>query len=160
MADRRRIVFIHGAGTSGQAYKATVLRRFFPDLVAPDFGDDVGERLVVLEQWLGGQSGWTLIGSSLGGLTAALYALRHPEQVRKLILLAPALTLPEFEPYRETTILTPTLIIHGERDDIVPIAPVRALARRVFRNLQFEVVEDDHRLHRTVEALDWPALVG
>ncbi|PIZ26267.1 MAG: alpha/beta hydrolase, partial [Chloroflexi bacterium CG_4_10_14_0_8_um_filter_57_5] len=47
-----------------------------------------------LEAILGAQTGWTIIGSSLGGLMAALFATQAPGQVRKLALLAPALILP------------------------------------------------------------------
>ncbi|MCP5114233.1 MAG: prolyl oligopeptidase family serine peptidase, partial [bacterium] len=46
-------------------------------------------QLEVIEQAAAGASGVSVIGSSLGGYLAALYAARHPE-VEWLLLLAPA----------------------------------------------------------------------
>ena len=35
-----------------------------------------------------------LMGSSLGGYLAALYAARHPQQIERLVLMAPAFQFP------------------------------------------------------------------
>ena len=115
--------------------------------------------MVQLAPILGEQAGWTIIGSSLGGLMAALWTCARPMQVRKLILLAPALHLPAFAAHRPAAIDVPVVIYHGRRDTVVPLPMVEALAERVFRQLVFHVVDDDHRLHATVQAIDWPALV-
>jgi pimeloyl-ACP methyl ester carboxylesterase len=57
--------------------------------LAPDFEHlTITGQLAVIEKALAGQPCW-LIGSSLGGYLAALYAARHPE-VDRLVLLAPA----------------------------------------------------------------------
>lgn len=53
----------------------------------------------------------------------------------------------------------PTIVYHGLRDTVVPLAPVRAVAERTFSNLRFNLVDDDHRLHATAEAIDWRALI-
>ena len=57
------------------------------------------ERMEKLEGLLAGKNELVLVGSSYGGLMAAVYACLHEERVKKLILLAPALHL---EPYNPT----------------------------------------------------------
>ena len=104
---------------------------------------------------LGDKTGWTIIGSSLGGLMAALYAAQAPGQVRKLVLLAPALTFPEFAARLPDPIPVPTILIQGSRDEILSPGAVRELAEKGFTNLTFIIVDDDHRLHKTAEGLDW-----
>jgi len=51
------------------------------------------------------------------------------------------------------------VVIHGTRDDVVPLEPVRALAERVFRNLSYTIVDDDHRLMKTAHEIDWRLLL-
>lgn len=156
----KRILFIHGSESSGQTYKAGLLRAVFPNLISPDFTDDLDERLAKLHAIIGKTRGWRLVGSSLGGLTAALFAAQAPKQVQKLVLLAPALNLAPFEPHRFRQIAIPTVIIHGTRDEIVPLEAVRPIAERVFPHLTYYVVDDDHRLHKTAETLDWKNLLA
>jgi predicted esterase len=90
----------------------------------------------------------------------ALFTCQHPLQVRKLVLLAPALTLPEFAASLPAPVDVPTIIIHGAQDDIVPLEPTRKLATQVFRNLEHHSVEDGHRLENTAMKLDWQALLA
>ena len=90
----------------------------------------------------------------------ALYTCQHPEQVKKLILLAPALTWPGFADHSSAPISVPTVVYHGRGDTIVPLEPVRAVCERVFTDLTFHAVDDDHRLLETAQAIDWPSLVG
>jgi pimeloyl-ACP methyl ester carboxylesterase len=93
-----RILYLHGFASSPASRKA----RFFaeqlrsagaqveiPDLAAGDFEHlTVSGQLRVIERAAGGEP-VSLIGSSLGGYLAALYAARHPE-ARRVVLLAPA----------------------------------------------------------------------
>ena len=78
MIDPARILFIHGSDSSSQTYKASILRGIFPGMLTPDFNGDLPERMKQLEAILGTETGWTLVGSSLGGLMAALFAMQHP----------------------------------------------------------------------------------
>lgn len=65
-----------------------------PELVEGDFEDlTITGQLGVIERLAGGES-VSLIGSSMGGYLAALYASRHPE-VERLVLLAPAFHFPQ-----------------------------------------------------------------
>ena len=153
-------LFIHGLISSGQGFKANLLRGIFPDILTPDFPGDLDQRMAKLEGILAEGSDHILIGSSYGGMMAALYACAHPDQVKKIILLAPALPFHPFDENPPGPCDVPTIIFHGKQDTIVPLERTRALAEQVFTNLQFHVVDDDHMLHKTVQQLDWRALVG
>jgi hypothetical protein len=43
---------------------------------------------------------------------------------------------------------------------VVPIEPVRAVAEKVFTQLTFEEVVDDHFLSQTLTAIPWRQLIG
>jgi predicted esterase YcpF (UPF0227 family) len=159
MLDPSRILYIHGSDSSSQTYKATLLHDIFPGMLIPDFTGGLPERMERLKTILGAETGWTLVGSSLGGLMAALFAMNHPDQVRKLILLAPALTLPGFTKSLSSQISIPTIIIQGNRDEFIPLGPTRKLAEKIFTHLTYIPVDDNHRLHKTAEELDWKKLL-
>jgi pimeloyl-ACP methyl ester carboxylesterase len=92
------IVYIHGFAsgpTSGKArYLGAYLRERgasvqIPDLAEGDFAHlTITRQLAVIDRAAGGRP-VSVIGSSMGGYLAALYALRHQE-VDRLVLLAPA----------------------------------------------------------------------
>jgi pimeloyl-ACP methyl ester carboxylesterase len=98
LSERLRVLYLHGFASSPASRKA----RFFaeklaslgfaveiPDLAEGDFkGLTITKQLALVER-LGQRERVIVIGSSLGGYLAALYAARHPE-VDRLILLAPA----------------------------------------------------------------------
>lgn len=154
-----RILFVHGSDSNGQTYKAQVLRRHFPKLLSPDFTGPLAVRLAQMEAIIKEQTGWILIGSSLGGLMAALFTTRHPNQVKKLVLLAPALNLSEFSRHLPKPVDVPTLLIIGKNDDVIPVQRVQQLAQQIFPCLEYLLVDDDHRLHHTAEVLDWKKII-
>lgn len=129
-------------------------------MLTPDFEGDVQERMAELISLLGNEKGWCLVGSSLGGLMATLFAMQAPDQVKKLILLAPALTLPEFIDHLPDPIPVPTIVVQGTKDELIPWEAARSLADRVFSDLKYMLVDDDHRLHKTAETLDWESLLS
>jgi hypothetical protein len=84
-----------------------------------------------------------------------------------LILLAPALSLDPFasraDPstgsgQRLQTVSVPTIVVHGTLDTVVPLEPVREIILKVFTDVRYYVVNDDHRLHKTLHDLDWKLL--
>ncbi|MBC8331302.1 MAG: alpha/beta hydrolase [Anaerolineae bacterium] len=156
------LLFIHGLEGSSQGMKAAYFRERFPEAYTPDFTGSLDQRmdqlLTVLQSRPEGK--WTLIGSSFGGLMAALYAKMRPQSLDKLILLAPALVWPDFALQDDLEIDVPTVIYHGTQDDVIPIEYVRSLAERSFMQLEFHTVDDDHLLHSTVRAIDWQRLVS
>lgn len=99
----------------------------------------------------------------------AIFTCEHPDQVRKLVLLAPALILPQFAPFHDTStslstgrepVSVPTTIIHGIQDTIVPLEKVREIAQKVFTNLTYKIVDDDHSLHNTADRLNWKTVIA
>jgi pimeloyl-ACP methyl ester carboxylesterase len=92
-----RILYLHGFASSPASSKARFFRERLtrvgfavevPDLAAGDFGGlTITGQLDVMARAAAGEP-VSLIGSSLGGYLAALYAARHPETVR-LVLMAP-----------------------------------------------------------------------
>ncbi|MBV8817713.1 MAG: alpha/beta fold hydrolase [Acidobacteriaceae bacterium] len=93
-----RVVYLHGFASSPQSKKARWFQERFaqkgieleiPDLANGDFEHlTISSQLQVIEQLCSGDP-VTLMGSSMGGYLAALYAARHPE-VEQVILMAPA----------------------------------------------------------------------
>ena len=96
------IFYLHGFASSAQSSKATYfagklrelgLELHTPDLNEPNFSTLTISRMVdqvgrAMEELTGPI---VLIGSSLGGFVAVQVALKHPERVSRLVLLAPAL---------------------------------------------------------------------
>jgi len=159
MIDPSRLIFIHGLEGTSQGTKATLLRGYFPGMLTPDFHGSLDERMAVLNKILGGKTGWKLIGSSLGGLMAAIFTCQHPEAVDQLVLLAPALILPQFAETNPQPVSVPTVVYHGKQDTVVLLEPTLILAKQVFTNLTYNIVEDDHGLYQTVHKIDWNQLL-
>jgi alpha-beta hydrolase superfamily lysophospholipase len=160
MLDTSRLMYIHGSESDSNSGKARQFREWFPGMVTPDFKGSFDERMGQLRSILSDTTGWTLIGSSYGGLMATVFALDHEPQLRKLILLAPALTLdPLASLSKPGTISVPTVLIHGTLDSVVPLEPVLVIAQQLFTHLTVNIVEDDHRLHKTANELDWKSIL-
>jgi uncharacterized protein len=98
-----RILYLHGFASGPGSGKAQWFRRAFaergvelevPDLVEGEFEAlTITGQLAVIERTTRGEA-VSLIGSSMGGYLAALYASRRPE-VERLVLLAPAFHFPQ-----------------------------------------------------------------
>jgi len=159
MIDPERLLFIHGLWGSSQGVKATLLREIFPAILTPDLRGELDKRMGELGMILGEKTGWTIIGSSLGGLMAAMFTCQNPDQVAKLILFAPALIWPDFADSLPEPVSVPTVVYHGSRDNIVPLEQAKGIAGRVFLNLTFNIVDDDHGLYKTVHEIDWRTLL-
>ncbi len=95
----RRALYLHGFASSPRSRKATVLGAQLRDelgyqVQVPDLEEGafpeltISRQLALIDRTL--QPPAVLIGSSLGGYLASLYAARNPDKVTALILLAPA----------------------------------------------------------------------
>ena len=157
--DNSKLIYLHGQESSSQSGKARQFAQLFPGMLTPDFTGSFAERMEQLKPILGRKKDWTIIGSSYGGLMGGVFTCKHPEQVKKLILLAPAIMLPEFTGEHFSTIDVPTILIHGKQDDVVPLKPVRLIAKKIFANLKYITVDDGHRLHKAFEELDWEDII-
>ena len=158
--DNSRIIYLHGLESNSQSGKARQFAEQFPGMVTPDFSGEFEERMAQLKPILGRKKNWTIIGSSFGGLMGTIFTCQKPTQVRKLILLAPALLRDPFGSYLNLEpVSVPTIIIHGTGDDVVPLEPVRELAEKLFTNLQYIVVDDGHRLQKAFGELDWKEIL-
>lgn len=162
MQPYEQTIFLHGLEGSSQGFKATWFRKHCAGVVTPDFHGSLDERMAQLTPILATQPTWTIVGSSFGGLMGALVACQSPQQVRQLILLAPALHRSDFTDCSSSAhpISLPVTIYHGSQDSVVPMEPVKAVAERAFANLTFHVVDDEHSLRNTFEGIDWVTLLS
>lgn len=102
-----RVVYLHGFASSPQSSKARFFggkfaqagvafeappldRGEFPNLTISGQMEVVGNAVSAQREKLAKGEPLILMGSSLGGYLAALYAERHPKAVDRLVLLAPA----------------------------------------------------------------------
>ena len=98
-----RIVYLHGFASSPQSSKARFFAERFGELGVPFTAPELDEgnfegltisgQLRVVEEAVRGVP-VVLMGSSLGGYLAALFAARNKDAVEKLVLLAPAFQFP------------------------------------------------------------------
>jgi pimeloyl-ACP methyl ester carboxylesterase len=153
-------VFIHGLESTGRGTKGVFFRNRYPDMIIEDFDGSFDHRMQKLESLLAGKTALILVGSSYGGLMAAVYACRNEERVRRLVLLAPALHIESCQPCLDKALQIPVVIFHGMRDEVVPMEAVRKVAERIFKDCRFNTLDDDHVLHNTFSGLDWDTLLG
>jgi len=153
------LVFIHGLESTAQGAKGQFFRKHFPEMNIEDYTGDFAARMTKLSLVLAGKSNLLLVGSSYGGLMAAQFALQNKERVKKIILLAPALNLPEFNPEAQQPLNLPVIIYHGIDDNVVDPFAVKNIAGKVFGRLEHHFVKDDHYLHKTFPNLEWKNLL-
>lgn len=158
--DNSRIIYLHGSDSNSQSGKARQFAEKFPGMVTPDFIGEFDERMTQLKNIIGRKKGWTIIGSSLGGLMGTVFTCQKPTHVRKLILLAPALMKDPFGSYLDLEpVSVPTIVIHGTADDVVPLEEARTYAEKFFTNLKYIVVDDGHRLQEAFKELNWEEIL-
>lgn len=91
------VIYLHGFASSPASKKAAYFSSKFgtgrirvPDLVGEDFyGMTLSRQLEEIDRAAGADP-VDLMGSSMGGYLAALFAAANPERVRRVVLLAPA----------------------------------------------------------------------
>jgi len=75
-------VFIHGLESSSKGNKGVFFKNRYPEMIIEDYEGSLEKRMTKLEDILEGKSNIILVGSSFGGLMAALYAHRHPGSLK------------------------------------------------------------------------------
>jgi alpha-beta hydrolase superfamily lysophospholipase len=154
-----KLVFIHGLESTAHGTKGQFFRQLFPQMIIEDYTGDFAARMSKLNGLLAGMTDLILVGSSYGGLMATQYAMENEDHIKKMILLAPALHLPEFSPPEQTKLQMPIIIYHGKNDDVVDPYAVETIARKYFKILKHNFVDDDHSLHKTFPQIDWKKLL-
>ena len=164
----KNIIFIHGLESSGKGFKALLLRKIIPEILTPDFEkyeqqksleDLFNARMTQLNNILCERTSWVIIGSSFGGLMSAIYAMENPTNVKQLILLAPFLESRKLKPSRYKAKDVPVIIYHGSKDKVVRYKGSKERAQKLFTNLKYNIVNDNHSLHNTVKLLNWKNLI-
>lgn len=151
--------FIHGLESSSKGYKAQLLSRLIPGIHVHDYVGTPEERMEQLREFTAAKENILLIGSSLGGLMASIFALEAPEKTVGLILLAPALPMFDFSHLPNRGYEGPTVMIHGRADTIVPLEETVQKAESLFTRLEIQIVNDDHRLKQTTDQIEWASLI-
>lgn len=141
-----RVVYLHGFASGPGSSKARFFGRKLtecgvaveiPRLDGGDFERlTITGQLAVIERVVDGRPA-VLMGSSLGGYLAALYASRHPE-IERLVLLAPAFQFPRR--FRER--YAPEDLERWKRQESVP---VYHYGYQEERRLGHELLEDSAR---------------
>lgn len=143
------LCFLHGLESGPIGTKSLALQSAFGAVLAPDCRGmlDIDERLAHVERVLAEvDDELVLVGSSFGGLMAALVADRQPHRVRASLLLAPALHAPGVESVR--WVPSWCRILHAPADAIVPFSASVAFGARL--QVPVEAVDDDHRLSASI----------
>lgn len=154
------LVFIHGLESTAQGAKGQFFSQNFPEMIIEDYTGDFSTRMNKLNEIIAGKIDLIIVGSSYGGLMAVRFAMENKNRVQKLILLAPALNLPEFKSGILRQLTIPVILYHGTGDDVVDPSIVKQIAAKYFTNLEYHLVEDDHPLHKTFPIIDWKKLLA
>jgi predicted alpha/beta hydrolase family esterase len=144
------ILFAHGLESGPIGRKSQALIDAGYEVIAPDCrGQDLAQRVQRLVEALeGAERPPLLVGSSFGGiagLVAALIAAERGVVVPGIVLCAPALMLPPPEgTVQRLGCPATTIVVHGIRDEIIPIEVSRRFARE--HGAELREVDDDHGL--------------
>lgn len=145
------VYFFHGKESRQYGSKYTYLTEKGYHVISPDFYTvDIEPRLQIAEKATENCKDMVVVGSSLGGLIAALLYNKYPERFKTYLLLAPAFHLPEADVINKVP--PNAKIIHGDADNIVLLKYSIEFASKF--NVELEVVQDDHRLSNSFPAID------
>jgi len=146
----RYVVFSHGKDSGPWGKKITALadvaRSEGYEVESVDYRGIEGakgrsDKLIEVCKSLSGDL--VLVGSSVGGYVAvSAAALLH---ARGAFLMAPALYLEGLPPLRERVLDCPAAIVHGWRDEVVPVEHSIRFAREYSASLH--LLDSDHQLH-------------
>ena len=151
------LIWAHGLWGSPNGSKVTAIRESGIEVVSPDFNNmELEKRIEILNEIVSKEE-VILAGSSYGGLACALVAQQQPEQVKGMLLLAPALHLPESPNDFPDNLIAPNdlpiTIIHSTTDEIVPISASQNYIERSENNINLIEVEDSHVLENSIELI-------
>ncbi len=152
----RTVVFSHGQESGPWGAKITAmadtvrgvgLRAESVDYRGIDAPGARVEKLLAVAGGIGGSL--VLVGSSMGGHVSAAAAARV--RPHGLFLLAPAFYMPGHESLTPRDVPCPTAIVHGWRDDVVPVEHSIRWAREHLAALH--LLDSGHRLEDRIGAI-------
>lgn len=159
---RGQIILSHGSDSSPDATKVSTLAAMAESLgwrtQRPDYRDDdarghagsVAPRIARLRAAIEAlDAPPLLVGSSMGAFVSGLVSLDVP--VAGLMLLATPSEIPGHARKFDLRPDVPTLLIHGWRDEVCPLAGMYAFAAG--HRLPLLVVDDDHRLGVSMDTI-------
>jgi pimeloyl-ACP methyl ester carboxylesterase len=150
------VVFSHGKESGPWGSKITAMAGMVRALGMPVESVDYRglaapaarvERLIAAAAAIRGPT--VLVGSSMGGHVSAAAADRIKS--RGLFLLAPAFYMPGFEAHTPHVVGCPTAIVHGWRDEVVPVDSSIRWARE--HRATLHVLDSGHRLDDQIETI-------
>lgn len=159
---RGQIILSHGSDSGPDATKVSVLAALAESLgwrtQRPDYRNDdarghagsVAPRIARLRATIEAlDAPPLLVGSSMGAFVSGLASLDVP--VAGLLLLATPSAIPGYPRAFDLRGEVATMLIHGWRDDVCPLAGVHAFAAQ--RRLPLLVLDDDHRLGASMDEI-------
>jgi len=145
----RYVVFSHGKDSEPWGNKIAAMAEiareegFVVESVDYRGIDDPKERVTRLLSFCKDLRGsLVLVGSSMGGYVSA--ASSSLLQARGMFLLAPALYMPGYEKFSPRPAACPTTIVHGWRDEVIPVDNSVRFARE--QKATLHILDSDHRL--------------
>lgn len=164
----QNIIFVHGLESSGHGFKGRFLKSLFPNILTPDFKRSneyipmyelLDYRMAELNAILLEKKPWVIIASSFGGLMAAIFVLENPNRVCQLVLLAPFIVSRKLKPRIYKPVDVPVIVYHGKNDKVVNYKSARERAQHFFTSLEYNIVDDDHKLKNTVKSINWQKII-
>ena len=161
MIQARTVCFSHGQESGPWGTKITVLAEYVR--ACGWVADSVDYRGIespsgrtdrLIGHCRGIQGSLVFVGSSMGGHVAA--AASRQVSVDGLFLIAPAFYMPGFEDLTPVPDAEQICVVHGWRDDIVPVA--NSMRWSSENSAELHVLDGDHRLTERLD--DIQALLG
>lgn len=146
------IHFVHGkeSGPWGTKirYLAEIVQQMGFDVESLDYSStfDPEVRVHMLAESCRKRPAQYLIGSSMGGWVAMATSATLP--VKGLFLLAPAIDIDGYPPYRLGCDSNAIEIVHGWRDSLIPVENVIRFSKE--KRCTLHLVDDEHRLKNTL----------
>lgn len=158
------VFFLHGLKSSPNGTKATLIKKIIPNAIVPNLPEDIDARLNLVAQLVKEPS--ILIGSSLGGLTAIMYAMQYPGNVFGLCLFSPLAGFHQPSQYPEALVellkqlfIPPginTIIVAAKKDEIIPLRAIKDMIDRSPEKeiIQFIETNDEHSLSYSMDIVE------
>lgn len=154
MTPDKLVCFAHGKESGPWGTKIThlaaIARDHGYDVLSPDYSHthDPGERLASLLALAPQAKTLVLVGSSMGAWVSAMAC--KALQPDALLLLAPALYFPGWD--QEPEAIPPlSMVIHGWRDEVVPVERGLRFAQR--NRAALHVLDSDHGLNDRLDEI-------